>query len=249
MGEALILIVEDDRIVAEDIRSSLLSFGFSVSAIVSSGKEALDKINETQPDLVLMDIMLKSEMNGIETAGKIRSQFNVPVVYLTAYANEEILERAKTTEPFGYIIKPFEDRKLKTAVDMALYKHKMEKKLRESEQWLSTILRSIGDAVIATDKKGHVTFMNPVAQSLTGWNQEEAIGRPLKDIFNIINKKTREDVEYPVAKVMRKGVTVGLANHTVLIAKDKTEIFIDDSGSPIRDDRGEIIVIPTVQYY
>jgi CheY-like chemotaxis protein len=168
MAKAQILIVEDDWIVAEDIQTSLKKLGFSVSAIVPSGEEALKKAKEDNPDLVLMDIMLEGEMNGTEAAEQMRALFNIPVVYLTAYADEDMVERAKVTEPFGYVIKPFEDRELKTAIEIALYKHKMEKQLKESKEWLSTTLKSIGDAVIATDKKGNVTFMNPAAESLTG---------------------------------------------------------------------------------
>jgi len=171
MGKAQILIVEDERIVAHDIEKSLRNLGFDVCASVPSGEEALEKAEGQRPDLVLMDIMLKGDMNGIEAAEQIRSRFNIPVVYLTAYADEEVLERAKITEPFGYIIKPFEERELGSAIKMALYKHKMERKLKESEEWFSTTLKSIGDAVITTDKEGRVTFMNPVAESLTGWGR------------------------------------------------------------------------------
>ncbi len=205
MTKANILIVEDDRIVAEDIKISLNKLEFGVSGIVSSGKEALKKVETEHPDLVLMDIMLAGEMNGIEAAGQVRSLFNIPVVYVTAYTDEDVLDRAKATEPFGYIVKPFEDRELNTAIEIALYKHKMEAKLKENQAWLSTTLRSIGDAVIATDTKGYVTFMNPVAESLTGWNQEEAVGKPLTDVLNIVNEQTREDLEDPVAKILRKG--------------------------------------------
>ncbi len=241
MDKIKILIVEDDRIVAEDIQASLRRLGFAVSAIVSSGEEALKKIKAKHPDLVLMDIMLQGEMNGTETAEKVRSQFNIPVIYVTAYADEKVLELAKITEPYGYIIKPFKDNELNTSIELALYKHKMETRIKESEAWLSTTLKSIGDAVITTDKKGIVTFMNPVARSLTGWHDGEAIGKPLKDVFNIINEKTRKPVKNPVSKVIKSGSIVGLANHTILIAKDGTERPIDDSGAPIRDEGGKII--------
>jgi two-component system, cell cycle sensor histidine kinase and response regulator CckA len=240
MGNKRILVVEDNRIVARDIEKSLEKLGFHVCGSVSSGEEAVKRAEELKPDLVLMDIMLKGEMNGTMAAGQIHFQYDIPVVYLTAYADPEILEKAKVTEPFGYIIKPFEERELNTAVEMALYKHQMEMRLKESEQWFKTTLKSIGDAVITTDREGRVTFMNPVAEDLTGWEQAEANGNPLKDVFNIINEHTRQPVESPVAGVLRHGIIVGLANHTVLISKDKTEIFIDDSGAPIRDETGEI---------
>ncbi len=114
------------------------------------------------------------------------------------------------------------------------------KELGESEEWLSTMLRCIGDAIIATDSKGNVRFLNPVAESLTGWKQSDAIKKPVQEIFNIINEKSREEVENPVERAIREGVVVGLANHTILLSKDGKEIPIDDSGAPIKDKEGNI---------
>ncbi len=246
MPETKILIVEDEAIVAEDIHNSLQNLGYTMSAVVSSGEEAITKIEEDKPDLVLMDIVLKGDMDGIEAAGQIHSRFNIPVVYLTAFTDKKTIERAKLTEPFGYIVKPFEDRELHSTVEMAFYKHKMENKLKENERWLSTILRSIGDAVVVTDAEGNIQFMNDVANSLTGWERGKTMGKPLVDIFNIINEKTRKKVEDPVTKVIKEGKVIGLANHTILISKDGTEIPIDDSGAPIRDEKGNIIGVVLV---
>jgi len=246
MPETKILIVEDEAIVAEDIRNSLQNLGYTISAVVSSGEEAITKIEEDMPDLVLMDTVLKGDMDGIEAAGQIHSRFNIPVVYLTAFTDKKTIERAKLTEPFGYIVKPFDDKELHTAVEMAIYKHKIESKLKERESWLSIILLSIGDAVIVTDTEGNIQFMNDVAHSLTGWRHEEAIGKPLVGIFNIINEKTGKKVEDPVTKVIREGRIIGLANHSVLISKDGTEIPIDDSGAPVRDEKGNIIGVVLV---
>ena len=136
MPKAHILIVEDDWIVAEDTKITLKKLGFGVSGIVTSGEESLKKVEAEPPDLVLMDIKLEGEMDGIEAAERIRGRFNIPVVYVTGYADEDVLERAKVTEPFGYIIKPFEDRELNSVIEISLYKHKMETKLKESERRL-----------------------------------------------------------------------------------------------------------------
>ena len=246
MTNAQILIVEDEGIIAKDIQNTLESLGYAVPAIASSGEEAIKKTAETLPDLVLMDIVLEGHMDGVEAAEQIRDRFDIPVVYLTAYADNKTLQRAKITEPYGYILKPFSERELYTTIEMALYKHKMEKKLRESEQWLVTILKSIGDAVIATDSEGLVTFLNPVAEVLTGWKQKEAAGKPLGKVFNIINEITDKQAKNPVAKVLKEGIVVGLANHTVLIAKDGTKHPIDDSGAPIKDNKGNIIGVVLV---
>ncbi len=118
MEKEKILIVEDDGIVSLDIESRLVKFGYSVSEMVTTGEEAIQKIEEHNPDLVLMDIVLKGEIDGIETAEIIRSRFDIPVVFLTAFADEERFDRAKHTIPFGYIFKPFQDRDLKITIEM-----------------------------------------------------------------------------------------------------------------------------------
>ncbi len=246
MSNSRILIVEDEGIIAKDIQSTLNRLGYSVIGIASSGEEAIKKAMEIHPDIVLMDIVLEGAMDGVEAAGYIHDHFDIPVVYLTAYSDDATLQRAKITEPFGYILKPFHEKELYTTIEMALYKHTMQRKLKESEQWLATTLKSIGDAVIATDTGKLITFMNPVAEALTGWKQEEAIGKPLKNVFKVINGKTGKQADDPVAMVLREGVIVGLANHTVLIAKDGTKRSVDDSGAPIIDDKGKIIGVVLV---
>src|SRR5207247_1216769 len=137
-----------------------------------------------RPELILKDIVLKGDIEDIETAAEIKSRYSIPIVYLTAYEDDKTLKRAKVTEPLGYILKPFEERYLRSSIEMALYKHAMENKLKESERWLATILKSVGDGVIVTDSESRVTFMNPVAEYLTGWALKDAFGRTLDKIFN-----------------------------------------------------------------
>jgi PAS domain S-box-containing protein len=241
MSRNTILVVEDERIVAEDIRSSLNRLGYKVSGIASTADEAIRKAGEMIPDLVLMDIMLQGNLDGVDAAAHIRSYFNIPIVYLTAYADNATLQRAKQTEPYGYLLKPIEVRELHSAIETALYKHGMEKKLKESERWLATTLRSIGDAVIATDAKGRIRYMNPVSEALTGWKQAEAQGRDLTDVFRILHEETRRPAENPAARAVREGIVIGLLDHTWLVSRDGNEIPIDDSAAPIRDDHGTIV--------
>ncbi len=241
MVRAKILIVEDESIVAFNIQNRLKGLGYAVVAVSPSGEAAIQLAAQHHPDLVLMDIRLKGSIDGIEAAAQIRSRFQIPVVYLTAYTDEETLNRAKLTQPYGYILKPFESRDLCTTIEVALYNYQMEQQRRERERWLATTLKSIGDAVITTDSQGLVTFMNPVAEALTCWKQEEVLGSNLSQVFQTINEITREVVESPVALALREGATVGLENHTLLITKDGTEIPIDDSAAPIRNEDGSII--------
>ncbi|MGV3723378.1 MAG: PAS domain-containing protein [Actinomycetota bacterium] len=124
---------------------------------------------------------------------------------------------------------------------MALQRNSAERSLREQEEWLRVTLASIGDAVITTDTRGRVTYLNPVAQALSGWTQEDALGKPLENVFRIINDRTRETVENPAESALRRGQVVGLANHTLLIARDGTERPIDDSAAPILGANGAVI--------
>ncbi|OKH26430.1 hybrid sensor histidine kinase/response regulator [Chroogloeocystis siderophila] len=240
MSKASILIVEDELLVAKDIQNRLTKFGYAVVGVVSSGKDAINKAIEKNPDLILMDIHLKGDLDGIEVAQVIYDDLNIPIVYLTANADDNTLERAKATEPFGYILKPFKEKELKTTIEITLTKHQIEKKLRQSEQWLATVLKSIGDAVITSDACGIVTFMNPVAESLTGWTQEEAYGRDATEIFNITHSISGQKVDSPIVQALKQGITVGIAEETLLITKNGIEIPIDDSAAPIRDDKGNI---------
>jgi CheY-like chemotaxis protein len=140
MTKAKIMIVEDEWIAAEDTQYRLRDLGYIVTALASTGKEAIQKAKEDKPDLVLTDIVLEGEMDGIEVAKQIYSSFDIPFIYLTAYADDKILAQIKITEPFGYIVKPFTNEDLKIAIELALYKHKAEGKRRKQIQDLSNAL-------------------------------------------------------------------------------------------------------------
>jgi two-component system, cell cycle sensor histidine kinase and response regulator CckA len=242
MTRPQIMVVEDESIVAEDMKAMLEGFGYTVPAVAFSGEEAIKKVFDTHPDLVLMDIVLKGKMTGVETVERIRSRCDIPVVYVTAYADEKTVRRAKATEPYGYILKPFDARELQTAIEVALYKHQMEKKLHESEQRLSMTLRSIDDAIITTDSQGRVTFMTPRAEALTGWSQNEGIGRHMTEVLRVRHDTAEGLPENPFVEVLRDGLTIELADHQLrLVAKDGTERPIDDGACPLRDDHDNII--------
>jgi PAS domain S-box-containing protein len=240
MTDAKILIVEDEAIVAKDLQYRLNKFGYTVPEIASSGEEAINKALQISPDLVLMDIRLKGKMDGIEAAQEIYRRLNIPVIYLTAYADDNTLERAKITEPFGYLIKPFKEKELQTNIEITLIKHRLERQLKANQKWMDALLKSISDGVIASDLQDLVTFMNPVAENLTGWKQEEAYGRNSSEIFNIANAETHHPIENPMVKVLQNGTIFSLPPETILITKDGIEIPIDDTASPIKDDKDEI---------
>ncbi|MGL4597732.1 MAG: response regulator [Bacteroidia bacterium] len=142
MSKTNILIVEDESIVAKDIQMSLRKLGYNVVAICSNGEDAIAAVGEHLPQLVLMDIMLKGEMSGIEAAEQIRERHSIPIIYLTAYADESTLSKAKITEPYGYIIKPFKEIDLRTSIEMALYKHEKEADIRKERDFLYSIVEN-----------------------------------------------------------------------------------------------------------
>ncbi|MDP1677311.1 MAG: PAS domain S-box protein [Bacteroidota bacterium] len=234
------LIVEDEKTVAQNLRSILSSAGYTTIDEVSSGTQAIEAVMASPPDIILMDIVIEEDMDGIDAAEKILKQFDIPIIFLTAYSDEKTVQRAKRIEAYGYILKPFEERDVLTAVEMALYKHKVESEVKEQRGWLSTTLRSIADAVIATDKKGIIKFINIIAEQLTGWKQEDAIGKKLDDVFIIENEKTGERILNPVAKILSSRSVNAVAHNTILLAKNGTRTSIEDSASPIFNDSGEI---------
>ncbi|HEX7628286.1 MAG TPA: response regulator [Candidatus Methanoperedens sp.] len=235
-----ILVVEDEGIIAMHIQNSLINLGYSVSGLASSGEEAIEMAKNYQPDLVLMDIVLAGKMDGIEAADHIRNNYNMPVIYLTAHGDKSTFHRAKITEPYGYLLKPFKERELHIAIEIALYKYGIEARLKAIDGLLTTILQSIGDAIITTDIKGFIIFLNSVAATLTGWDQEEAEGKNLTDVFNIADDQTNKPIENPVTRINQDGIDHSLPPDTILISRDGNKIPIDGNGAPLRDEKGVV---------
>ncbi|MDP5337322.1 MAG: ATP-binding protein [Nodularia sp. (in: cyanobacteria)] len=233
MDHVRILVVEDEVIVARTIANQLNQLGYMVTGKASSGAVAIALALETKPQLVLMDIILKGDMDGITAAARIREQLDIPIVFLTAYADDKTLQRAKLTQPFGYVVKPFTSKDLRIAVEIGLLKHQLEQDLRENRDRLATLLNSMSDAVIATNEQAKVTFMNPAAELITGWKQVDAQGKDISTIFNIVDEITEAALENPVIKVLRDQKVVYLGEFTSLITKKGKKIPIGDSASPI----------------
>lgn len=236
MSNTQIVVVEDEAIVAKNIELELISMGYAVAATAASGEEALQKVAQVHPDLVLMDIALKGSLDGVQTAEQIQERFDVPIIYLSAYADEQTLQRAKKTGPFGYLLKPYEEKELQTTIEIALHKHKTEVARREVQQWLAAMLRCIGDAVIATDARGCISLLNPSAEVLTGWSQDEALGKELLDVFAIVNSQTHAPLANPATRALREGKGKGLEEGSLLLAKNGKRIPVEGSISPVYDE-------------
>jgi len=233
-----ILIVEDERIVAEDIKASLHNLGYIVSGLVPSGEEAILSVGKVPPDIILMDIMLRGPLTGIETAEKLRADYNIPIIYLTAYADSNTLDSAKRTEPFGYILKPFSDKELQSTIEMALYKYSLELELKKNRAFLFTALNSIADAVIITDEEGVISMMNPRAEVLLGCNADDAIGKKMKKFVQLVHEDTSERIADPVRNMLDKEVQTSLVPNLILTRKNGENVYVDESASRLKSEGG-----------
>jgi PAS domain S-box-containing protein len=191
----VVLVVEDEAIVALDLRGHLEHLGYSVPTTVAEGRRAVEEAWKLRPDLVLMDIKLRGDLDGIQTAQQIRERLDVPIVYLTAFGDAQTLTRAQVAEPYGYVLKPFHEREIQVALEIALHHHRATRRLSESEAWLSATLGCVADAVLATDADGKIRLMNEPAEQLTGWTRAEALGRPLDEVLVL---RTEEEPGAPL---------------------------------------------------
>ena len=176
MTKLQISVVEDELIVAEDLQSTLTNIGYDVIAIANSGELAIEIAESKTPDLILMDIKLAGKIDGITAAERIRTRQDIPVIYVTAYANESHVQRMKLTSPFGYIIKPFNERELKIVIEMALYKHALEKKLKESEERFRLTLEATTDGIWDWNIQNNTIFFSPRWFTMLGYKPDELPG-------------------------------------------------------------------------
>jgi len=235
-----ILVIEDEKILAFNIKSSLQNIGYTNIEITDSGEEALKKVAETSPSLVLIDICLTGKINGEQVANLIKNHFSIPVIYITDYIDKSNLNKNSLNEPFIYILKRFAETDLHIAVEMALYKHQLERRLWEEKQRLMAIINSMSCAVVVTDTNGYIQMMNPLAESLTNWQQNEVYGKDIAEVLSLIDKDTGEAIGNLATKVIEAGTVLRIPENCILIAKDGTKIPIGDSVAPIRNQDGNI---------
>ena len=192
MSAMSVLIVEDEKVAAKLIQETLNRLGYSVAGTAASGEEAVLKAAELQPSVVLMDIVLPGTMDGIQAAAAISGPQGIPVVFTTAQAEDRYFKKAMETAPYGFVYKPVKDRELKAALEVALQRRTLERKLLEAPFWLSATLRCISEVLVAIDREGRIRFVTVTAEGLFGLEQEKALGRDLRELLSLHDPATGE---------------------------------------------------------
>ena len=236
MAGSTVLIVDDEIIIARDLEARLSRLGYEVVGIASTGSEAIALAEKLRPSLVLMDIVLKGALDGIEAATEIRHRWHLPVIYITAYADRGTLERAKVTEPFAYIVKPFSERELHANLEMALYKHRIEQRTRRLESWFGLAIDDVTDAVVTTDREGQITMFNVAAEDLTAWPRAEALGRPMTEVIRLVDRASGRPISMDG---LAEAPVVSLSSETWLLNRNGRRVPVNSTTSRLRDEDGQ----------
>lgn len=236
---ARIMVIEDDDELAQELAEILAVLGHEVPARASSGEECLKLVVEAAPDLVLMDVQIKGALDGIETARRLKQLVDMPVVYLTGFSDSATLKRARTTDAYGFLVKPFRVSEINSTIELALFKHHTEAGIRRRERWFSTTLRAIADAVIAVDIEQRIVFANHVAEALVEAEAGTLSGRALGDVFQLRNPNTREELDL-VGRVLTYREPLLLPTGAVLV-RAGGDLPVEASVAPIVDDAGVLL--------
>jgi diguanylate cyclase (GGDEF)-like protein/PAS domain S-box-containing protein len=235
MSKARIMVVEDEGIVAMDIKLRLTSMGYEVVGHATSGGQAIRLASDTQPDLIMMDIKLKGPMDGIETAEQIRSQKDIPIIYLTAFADESTLQRARITEPSGYILKPFQERELAIAIDMALYKHQMENSLRESEERFMLAIQGANDGIWDWNLNQNTIYFSQRCNDIIGY-KEQKMGASLEEWLLCVHPDDRDRLQQAIEHHL-DGLTDHLECEVQMLFNGGGTRWVLTRGLAVRDAR------------
>jgi CheY-like chemotaxis protein len=237
-----ISIVEDDAILCDLLTLRLTKLGYSIIGMYASGEDAIGGFSHKIPDVVLMDISLSGEMDGIETANIVQDKYDIPVVYLTASTDSKTFERAMNAGECEYVIKPFTDNDLFIAIELAYHKHNLNRKLRNKGKCLEKVLGDFGDAVISTDDQGVITLMNPAAVELTGCRDARNRKIPLGDVVRLADENGRT-IEDPFQRTKTEMDALDIPPGVSLIGAGGKRIAVRGSVSPIKDDKGNFMGI------
>jgi PAS domain S-box-containing protein len=236
-----ILVAEDEGMVLEAICDRLTESGCEVVATADTGAEAVEAAIALRPDLILMDVRLKGDMDGIRAAELINEKMRVPVVYLTGDSDQKTLQRARAASAFGYVLKPFHIRNLLVAIEVAVNRFEMEQELEDSQLTYATILGGIAEAVIAVDTEGCIRFMNGVAERLTGWSTREAQRKPLGAVLKVIDDGGEQNAADLAARVLSSRTTISFGRDAAVISRGGIHVPVDGGMSCAVDSLGRAV--------
>jgi len=237
MDKKNLLIVEDEGVTALEIQNKVEEWGYSVVDVVSSGEEAVKVALDKRPDLILMDIVLNDKLNGIEAAKIIKNSYDIPIIYLTAYGDEKTLEKAKKTFPQAYLLKPFSEKELKLTIEMGIYKHNMETKLKRSEEKYRTLAENAHDMIYIISLEDRVDYVNKYAADLFGQKTEDLIGKLRQNLFPM-----------DISEIQRARIDKAVETETAVrteskITFPKREMWLDTSLIPLKDKNKKIYAV------
>jgi PAS domain S-box-containing protein len=242
MDRPTVLIVEDEAIVALDLKLQLQDLGYAVVAVAASGEQAVIEARRCLPQLILMDVRLQGPMDGIAAAELIRQHHDVPLIFLTSHSDDETVRRAARAAPYGYLTKPYQIRELRAGIEVALTKARMERQLRESDRWFAHTLRCVADGVIVTDIDARVRFLNPAAEALTGWSIEDAVGVDVGEVALMRGAKEGLVVDHSAARLVREvlqqGRPASVLHAVPLLCRTGEDRLVDETAGPVDDDAG-----------
>lgn len=237
-----ILIVEDDEIIANLIGLMLEKKGYTVAGKTGSGEESIKLAAELDPDLILMDINLSGHMDGITAARYIFHLFHYPILFLTALCDDDLLERAKNAQPYGYLIKPFTDRELTSNVELALFNHNIKRKYLDNYPiGPPTKIIDLLDIIIMTDVKGRIIFFNPYAGRFLEMPDKKILMTHWRDVMMFINDQTDEQLEDPIPEVVRQQLVVLHDFNAAVVTRSGKRRKASIVARPVKDDNNDML--------
>ncbi len=237
MNEKNLLIVEDEGVTALEIQNKVEEWGYVVVDVLSSGEEAITVALDKRPDLILMDVVLKEKVNGIEAANIIKNSYDVPIIYLTAFDDEKTIEEAKITFPQAYLLKPFNDQELKLTIEIALYKHQMEARLKRSEETYRTLAENAKDIIFIISLEDRVEYVNKFAANILGFEPEDIVGKLRQNLFPMdISEKQRKSIDKAIE-------TQSPVRSEIKMALPRGEMWLDTNIIPLKDKNDKIFAV------
>lgn len=242
MAQEKILIVEDEVITAKILDDLLNSLGYSVVARVKTGENAIKTAGKFRPDFILMDIVLEGTMDGIDAAAEIRKRYGIPVIYLTAFSDDVTIGRAKETDPYGYLVKPFVKETIHSTIQIAAAKKLFDDRIRNASVWLNRTIQILDRGIITIDRDGRIVLVNAYAEQLTGWSIRDAYLKQLDDVLQFYDAVTDQPFILHIAPTLNKGVVSVFPSDVYILSRNGGRQLLRDCVlSPVIDTKGIII--------